>query len=425
MDIGGKLSNRGLKKVKSLIKRIVLLFFVFIFQSCNFREENIIVKPMIPKEYEMAIGKIKYFVAPNSKLTSPIDGENKNSIYLLDFDGDKNSDIVYFIKTSDLFSPLKIGLIKSSSFINAVSYGFVGDEIHKFYYSDLDKDKKVEFIIGNYKNNSKEVFILKEIEGILRVVFKSEYEDFAINDIDGDGTDEILLIRKDEFPFLNILKAEGEKFNSLYVVPLDKGTKHYKNITYCKLNKSQNGIVIDSLIGEELALTQILVLDKKKIKNLFLNSQNHICENGIKAYYIKSQDIDGDGFIEVAMPEINNSFQNKNIWINNWYKIDEKGNLIYSCSTYGDDSYYFLIPKKIQNNFIIKYNQKDYESVSFYLKDSNKYLFSLYRIKEGNTIDLADKIKILDYLNYRVYINYDKKIFNPDEIEKNIFINKE
>lgn len=411
--------------MKPLIKGVLLLF-IFILQACNYHEDNIVLRPVMSKDYEMALKKIKYFIAPNSKLTFPIEGENRNSIYIFDYDGDKINDTVYLIKTSDLFSPLKIGLIKSSSFINAVSYGFVGNEIHKFYYSDLDKDGKMEFIIGNYKNKSKELFVLKEIEGILRIIFKTDYEDFTIKDIDEDGTDEILLIKKEGgLPYLNVLKANGEKFNLLYVVPLDKGIKYYKNITYSRLNKSQNGIIIDGLIGEELSLTQVLVIENKGIKNLFLNPITNACENGIKAYYIRSQDIDGDGFIEIAIPEINNNSQDKNLWIDNWYKIDEKGNLVYSCSTYNGGIYYFLIPKKVQNNFIVKYYQDNYESISFYLKNSNKYLFSLYNVKEDRTIDAADKIKILDYLNYRVYIDYDKKIFRPDEIEKNIFINRE
>ncbi|MCX7903999.1 MAG: hypothetical protein N2486_05765 [Caloramator sp.] len=411
--------------MKPLIKGVILLF-IFILQACNYHEDNIVLRPMMSKDYEMALEKIKYFISPNSKLTFPLEGENRDSIYIFDYDGDEINDTVYLIKTSDLFSPLKLGLIKSSSFINAVSYGFVGSEIHKFYYSDLDKDGKMEFIIGNYKNKSKELFVLKEIEGILRIIFKTDYEDFTIKDIDEDGTDEILLIKKEgELPYLNVLKANGEKFNLLYVVPLDKGIKYYKNITYSRLNKSQNGIIIDGLIGEELSLTQVLVIENKGIKNLFLNPITNVCENGIKAYYIRSRDIDGDGFIEIAVPEINNNFQDKNLWIDNWYKIDEKGNLVYSCSTYNGGIYYFVIPKKVQNNFIVKCYAGNYECISFYFKNSNKYLFSLHNVKEDRTIDAADKIKILDYLNYRVYIDYDKKIFMPDEIEKNIFTNRE
>lgn len=413
-------------KVKPLLKGIILLFTFLIFQSCTLQDDNLIIRPIMGKDYEEALLKIKHFITPNSRLTFPLEGENRDSIYVFDYDGDKNNDTVYLVKTLDLFSPLKIGVIKSSGFINAVSYGFVGSEIHKFYYSDLDKDGKVEFIIGNIKNESKELFILKEIEGILRIIFKSNYENFAIKDIDEDGTDEILIIKKEgELPFLKAMKIYGEKFNSLFVIPLDKGTKLCKNITYGKLNKSQKGIIIDGLLGEELSLTQVLIIGEKGIKNLFLNPKTYVCESGIKAYYIKSKDIDGDGFVEIAIPEINNTFQEKNIWINNWYKINEKGTLVYSCSTYDGGMYYFIIPKKLQNNFLVKHNQDDYEGISFYLKNSNKYLFSLYKVKKEQTIDVTDKIKILEYLNYRIYINYDKKFFTLDEIERNIFINKD
>ncbi|WP_068557958.1 hypothetical protein [Thermotalea metallivorans] len=412
------------KLIKSfLVCHLALLIIIFLLSSCNNQPADLLSPPLLDKKHHEAFIKIKNFIPKNSKLTSPLKGDNKNAVYLLDYNNDEAEEIIYFYKTEDPYAPLRMGIIKDNSFINATSIGFSGNEIDKFCYYDFDRDGIFEFLILKMNSNGKlkDFIVVKEHSGILKAVYAKAIEDFELFDVDGDGIFELLEFDK-KHAKMNIVKfKENDRFERIAAVDLDGNLKEIKSITIGRASKDTDAIFIDEQLGEEISATELLILQNEREKNVFSNYLYKYSEKILKPYYVKSKDVDGDGIIEIAIPEMLNHSKDSAVWIHKWFQWDRKRGLIYHCSTYDSMEYYFVIPRFLDGKIHIEIEE---EKTLFYSQNREKLLFSIYKVDKKHQ-EKGRGDKIFEVLNADYYLDCKDISIRKDEILKSIWKHEE
>lgn len=399
---------------KSLIYLLGLLVIIFLLSSCNGQPVDLLSAPLVDQKYHEAFMKIKNFIPKDSKLTSPLKGTNKHAVYLLDYNSDGIEEIIYFYKMNDDYAPLRMGIIKDNRFINSMNIGFGGNEIDKFCYYDFDGDGIYEFLILKLNSNKgfKDFIIVKEYLGSLKAVYAKTMEDFELFDTDGDGVFELLEF-DEKNGRMNIVKFKGnDQFERVAGTDLDKNLKKIKAIAIGKAGKDTDAIFIDEQIGEELATTELLILQDRKVKNVFGDSLLKSSGKILKPYHVKSTDIDGDDIIEIAIPEMLNHSKDGAVWIHKWFQWDQDRGLIYRCSTYENSEYYFIIPKFLDGKIHVEVEEK---KECFYSKNREKLLFSIYKANKKHR-EKGSGNKIFQIENTDYYLDCKDASIKENEI---------
>ncbi|RKD21556.1 hypothetical protein SAMN02745883_01075 [Caminicella sporogenes DSM 14501] len=436
---------------KKIIGLMIMASLASVFTACGLNNDakDLMKPPELSINQEEVKDLVKEKLGSNAKLISPKRGENNSAIQFVDLDNDKKDEVLVLYRLENDKYPLR-GLIltqqgddwKIDEGIKGIGYDF--DSI---LFKDITGDGNLEIVvswdIGEERIN-KGLSVYKYENGNSVEMFNDSYEAFAVDDIDNDKKAEIFLVKlnKDEIKSKGKLyKYVDKKIKLVDEVDMDGGIGVHYSVKVGMASKDKKGIFLDATVGAHSSITELIVMENGKLKNVFYNEETESVDATFRSYGSVSEDIDNDGIIEIPLLREPATYENASMaeipWITSWYKWDGKDGLKFNGEGYFNilGGYYFSFPEKWDKRITLKHiesdeNKSGRDELIFSYVDKNGEKCKLFTIEVFNKKDWEgnlekDKYVEIDSEADKIYaVSIEKDITNEQARKMNLNIDE-
>ncbi|OKP96120.1 VCBS repeat-containing protein [Paenibacillus sp. P46E] len=274
---------------------------------------------------------VQPFLPAGSHLTVPVHSESSSAIQLQDLDKDGQDEILAFYKTDKTDYEINTLVLSKTGgeWKKLTNITGVGSELDYVKYADVTADGAPDVLLGfsGGQGLSRELSVYSLSGGQLSEILKQPYDYLAVGDMTNQGETDIALLQStvdtDNQPLsrLQLLRLHGGKQQSLSDQKIS-GT--VIQMMYAKASPTANALIIDAAVGAHAsytslltwangAFTDILATDDYQhsalegSKNLVLKPRapgpDSLLGEGslsIKDYPLYSEDVNGDGIVEIG-----------------------------------------------------------------------------------------------------------------------------
>lgn len=392
-------------------KFIALLMVICIFSSfcgCAFVDntDDMVSPPELTGEMSPIADALYDVTGADCDLKYPTEGTHRSAIVLEDINGDSIFEAFAFYSTSgDEMTTMHINVIcqNDGEWVSISDQTIVATGVEMVDFCDLDGDGTEEILVGWDVNGTSEkqlsVFTFRENE--LTQQLLQAYTSFLCCDIDSNGTNEI---------FVHLLNV-SEKINRAIVYSynekgmaqtagciMDSSVKSAAAPVLSVLSNGQKAIYIDEIKGVG-AVTEVLYISKGELINPLLDNDISFENNStLRAASLEIQDINQDGILEIPIAsELPNAVSDgEKLYYTNWCSFNgEKLSIKLVTIVNTVDGYYLTVPNSMVG-YIAVYKDIEKHERRFYHYDSvnavlGKLLFTVTAIDadEWDSSDFA------------------------------------
>ena len=342
--------------------------------------------------------------------SSPLSGENRQTVQLADLNGDGTDEYLLFAKdTSE--NPLKILIFSNDGdtcqLIQTIESR--GSDFDMVEYVNLDGKPGMELIVGRRVSEMIERFVsvYSFAEGEAGQILSINYDKIVPADMDADGTIELLVISRGEYDEDNAVAALYDYKNGAFVrsleAALSESSNYIKRIMVSKLQNNIPAVYVASSEAGTAIITDIFALKQGRFTNVSFSNESGTSVKTLRNYYVYADDIDDDGVLElpdlIDMKPVENAWMASNQKLIRWYAMDINGEEVEKMHTFHnfDGGWYLQLDKFLTPR--ISVIQKD-NSFVFYLWDESfqnaEVLMTIY------TMTGVDREEMVASQNYYV-----------------------
>ena len=272
----------------------------------------------------------------NLNYSSPIAGENQQTVQMADLDGDgaveyivfardtvnKALRILIFGQTGDEFSLLSV----------IESHGSAFEQVE---YVDIDEKPGLEMVVGRLVSDQvrRSLSVYTFSGGTPEQTMTANYLKFLTCDLDENGKTELMLIKPgdtDADRGVAVLYAMGESgMERSREVTLSSSADSVKRIMTSRLQSGESAVYVASSADESTVITDIFTLRDGDFSNISFSRESGTSVKTLRNYYVYADDIDSDGVLElpslITMRPIKNSTSSEQQYLIRWYAMDQVG----------------------------------------------------------------------------------------------------
>jgi hypothetical protein len=246
-----------------------------------------------------------------------------------------------------------------------------GSVLESVDLKDMTGDGKLEIVTGYSQGEEKGLVVYSYSSGSLEEVLSHPYTKYMIEDINGDGIEDITVVyfKRNEFATISVYQY-NDGFKVLDKLEnIDPYFNNYYNIVAGKISEDKEGIVLDAAVDSQSAYTSIVVMENNKLRVVLPGDARTF-----KDRRIASEDIDHDGIIEIGLLEAPKGWEYfdpaETPYFTTYYKWDGKEGLTFATQLYHDPSDRFNI------NFSPEWHGKVTVDTKSVLDENLKFIMS-------------------------------------------------
>jgi len=349
----------SMKKLRcGLLAALLLLLSGCLYQSLD----ELYALPAAPLDYQNLQTQINKIINDGGEAIAPVSGEKIQSVQIQDLNDDGSEEAIAFFRFSGDDRPLKISIFRQigEEYEEAVRIEGAGTVINSIAYEELDNVPGREIIVSWQMDDAHflAAYSVNLAQRQVVELFRTDYTDFRLMDIDSDGQMEILVL------FYN---AEGGGRTDCYnfqdgtitldsTAPLTDGVSSVQEKKSGALLGGVPALFITSTLlqGEETGyVTDIFAWRNGKLKNITLDeSGGKNANENIRYFYnaVGCMDIDADGVTEVPRPTALKEYKSNGstslFWTVEWlrFALDGTSSRLYTTYYNSQDGWYFVLP---------------------------------------------------------------------------------
>ncbi|WP_327204865.1 hypothetical protein [Paenibacillus sp. DMB20] len=261
-----------------------------------------------------------------------------------------------------------------------------GTVLESFDLIDITNDGKLDIVAG-FSRGEKELqnglAVYTFTGDSLRKLLPLPYTHFEVTDLNGDRVNELTVVslQSYELSFIATYQYDHdiEAFKELAKLDLGQNIESYYNIVSGNVAKDKEGIILDASIVSTSSTSRMIVMEDGKLVDVLKEDAAY------KELPIESQDIDGDGILEIGLLEEPLGWENKTFeeipYFSSYYQWDgktplanSKEGLKFVMQRYEDmDNRFFLnFPEEWHNKVTIHPSSNKSRYLNFIMIDSGK-----------------------------------------------------
>lgn len=307
------------KRITRTISFFLTFTMIFLCSGCSLKMQSVdqLMHPPRPSgAYEELQKTFVKLVGKDVIIKSPAKGDYRSSFVLYDIDGDVQEEAFIFYAPKNNQTEVHMLFLKKDS--NNEKWSLVyditgaGSDVSSISFSDLNGDGVHEVILGwkayggNYVMSVYKCNIQNDYIG-LSELSKLSYSAMKVVDMDQDSNDEIFLIdvnNDSDYPrsIAKMLKMNENSITVVGEVTVNSNVSGYSDILVeeATLQKPLK-LYIDANVGDEAMVTDVVYWDStmKSLRAPISNPPVQMAPISYRQAKIKSQDINGDGIIEI------------------------------------------------------------------------------------------------------------------------------
>lgn len=345
------------------LKRAVLaavLTGAMLLCGCSFGAsiDTLLVPPSLGMEQEQIYQALQNAVGKDIKLQYPKTGDYLSAFILSDLDGDgENEALVFYAKMglSAAENNLRMNVLdkRGDTWSSVCDVPAEGAEIERVIISPIGTYTDAQIVIGySIVDQSDKGLVVYDYEnGGLVQNFTATYSLFDIHDLDGDGSQELLVLQVDSAATgakaAVYVPNEAKQFRKTQL-SLRSSCTGFSQVLYATRDDGSAVVYADMLTGVTTMQTELFSFDGTKLSHV-LDDESSASET-TRSVGCLTLDIDGDGTPEIPVqtvfPGYEGNVADQNIRLTRWMtigadRLEEKYRGYYSVS----EGYAFMLPK--------------------------------------------------------------------------------
>jgi hypothetical protein len=338
------------KRFKSALGAVCVLAVLFTASGCFFRisADELYSLPQASEEYLLLQQELNNILSTGAVYSPPIAGSNRQSVQLVDIDGDGVSEVLAFFRaTGD--KPLKLYVIdqEDGDIFQADIIEGEGTAFERVRYADLDGDGTLEIIVGRQMSSALSYVSVYSLKGgVHSHLGSAEYAELAIVEAGGRSVLVVLRLASAEQPGeaeAFALTADGEMVRT--TTQLTKGLLTFARVQSGRLRGSVPALFVEGADSANKTITDILVLTENGIDNIM---EGALALETARDLAIYSSDINKDGYMEVPLPRELHSQSEAKQYAIDWvaYDLDGERHDVFTTYHNRSDGWFFILPKE-------------------------------------------------------------------------------
>lgn len=366
LPAGGSCQGKGGGGVeKWMLSCLILLAVMVGLSGCEFGSvEELYALPKSSEAYVNLQAKINQEKG-NAEYIAPLSGENRQTIQLVDVDGDGSQEAVAFFRDTTADAPLKIVIFKQDDREEYQVYTRiegVGSEIESIDYLKLGGSGGVDILVSWQVSASVHSLVGYTISGGQPVeIMRSGYSRYLTTDLDSDGLEEVILAQSGtgSSPSLRIEYYDGRDgiMELMSTAPLSEGATDISSWQAGQLEGDVPALFVTSFFGKDVLITDVFCLKGDQgLRNIAVDPATRRSASTFHYYAgVQPEDINGDGLIDVPVALAVDSYGESSVerfWWLKWMDYQESGERKQVMTTYhSGDGWYLEIPETWSGDF--------------------------------------------------------------------------
>lgn len=333
--------------------------------SFTLNPQELYALPKLPAKYTELNALLTEILSGGAEYAAPTSGSNIQSVQLIDLNGDGREEAVAFFRNPTDEKPLKIYIFSAEEDTYRVATRLEGSgtAIYSINYVDMNGDGQMEIAVGWKAAAELQVLeIYTSDEEGTRPLVRTDYVKYLAFDLNGDGKQELLVLRAGE---------DGDGVADYYNWQEDGSlaNRSYIRISSTMAELSQQGrvragtlrdgepaVYVSGITDQLMAVTDILTLRGGEIANIVVDQTTGVSGEISPFCALYPSDFNGDGITEtpraVALP-VSPDGKDSVYRLIEWRQFDRSGKSDDVLCTYHntDDGWYLRIPPAWKNRF--------------------------------------------------------------------------
>lgn len=369
-------------KLKTAAAVVLSLLICFLFCGCELftvDTAELLNTPKLSGDISPIADAIAASAGGDYTLKYPSKGSYRSAVVQNDINGDGLLEAFAFYSiTENETTTMVMNVIcnKDGKWTSAAQQKIVAGGVDKIEFCDLDNDGIEEILVGweIYGTSEMQLAVYSFKNNTIAQRMLQQYNHFVCCDLDEDGTNEVFLIMSNSAAQINtasVYALTESGVSELYSCELDPTVRFVNEPTVSHLSSGKPAVYIDEVKGVG-AVTEVLFIEKNRLVNPLLNLESRETLATLRSSFINSQDINGDGIIEIPVqenvPSIMKSSVNEKLYLTNWCSYNGE-TLTAQLTTMINinDGYYYIISSKRAGQIAI------YKDAEAHIREIYKY----------------------------------------------------
>ncbi|MBQ8001680.1 MAG: hypothetical protein IJ298_10910 [Ruminococcus sp.] len=298
------------KKILILALSVLLIFSLCGCDAITFNVIELMSPPKATGEKAAIQELIDTEAGSGYTLKYPQNGNYRSAITTMDYDADGVEEAIAFYLPAGEAQTVHLLIMDNinGEWITVGNHTSKSTAVDRLLFTDLDADGISEIIVGwnTYNALVKDLSLYMTSTGAsTEIICETQYSDLLCYDFTGNGKEELLLLSlyTADKPAAASLVTLNDTKNSLYTIssaPLDGDVVSFAKLQTGRVFYGQQGAVIDGITTVGTYNTQLLYYSEYFASLQVVSFAGDTPTNQAeRSYAVLSQDIDGDGIIEI------------------------------------------------------------------------------------------------------------------------------
>ncbi len=284
---------------------ILLLVVSLLLCGCNTTVYEMYQLPKRSEEFTNLQSEMDKAMA-GMEYSAPLSGENQQSVQMADLDGDGTEEFLLFAKgASDKPLQIFIFVTDGENYRLADRIECNGTAFEQVEYVSFNGRGGVELVVGRLISDQvmRSVTVYTMVGGKMEQLLTANYSRFLCNDLNADGSSELLLLRPGETESDNgiaeLYSFENGTMNRSPEVRMSAPADKIKRILLGKLHGGQSAVYAASELSGNAIITDVYAVIDGVLTNVSLSNESGTSVQTMRNYYVYADDIDADGVLEL------------------------------------------------------------------------------------------------------------------------------
>lgn len=318
--------------------RFPALALLLTLGGCSFYSgDDLLLAPQPTENFVALQAPLKKILDGGALYAVPQSGENRSTVQLVDLDGDGMDEAIAFFRDSSTASTFTVYVFKrqGEEYVLMDSVGGHGLSVQEVEYPCLRPSGEKGLLISwGLEDGKTSALTLCDInaEGRIEALINTDYTDYRLHDLTGDGTEELLIINSENPKGRSAILYQYEDGKA---VELGRAPVSQEAVSIVRMSAGWLSNNLPAIFAEARPdsgaglLTDIFVYDGGQLRNITQNTESGSSNGSYRSMNVYAKDIDGDHVTEVPQTVLMSGFTDPNepdaLYLLDWYAYASDG----------------------------------------------------------------------------------------------------